>query len=167
MRRSPLRDLIEPNTPIAANVHDFSRKNQGLINVGKEYLKNKSELAYNEQRDKSRKNYIEKYFVPALEDLKQKIDDGAWDYKGTTEQISAELQNPQDKEKKRNIDKKAIKAYLETLILSYTGSPSDTAAEEIVMFCDILRQREKKKIQEGIDSPGSEFIIILKVCSIV
>ena len=84
MRRSPLKDLIDTNTPIVTDVHDFSRKNRGLINAGKEYLKNESKLAYNEQRDKNKKNYIEKYFVPALKDLMHRIDDGAWDWERPT-----------------------------------------------------------------------------------
>ena len=171
MRRSPLRELTKSNpATVRMNVHDFEHQNPDLINAGKTYLQANSELAYHVERDKSKINYITNYFIPALKDLALRIDRGDWDYKGSIEQIPTDqFSTQEDKEKelqrlieKRNKEKRELKIYFETLSLSYQASPEDKAAEEIVMFCDILKQREQKKTQEGDQESSIKLINKLK-----
>lgn len=149
--RDILAELTEPNTEEnfgqgAMAIHSFSQENARLLQQGKEYLIKQSKMAFSTQKHGDKASYVSDYLVPALSDLQERIRKGEWDFLGESE--SAKRNREQDKAK--------VIEYLSLLKLSYSESPNDAAAEELVMFYTILQQ------EEGDESGASPFVILFE-----
>ena len=151
MRRNLLDELINPFAPGqvddhgggAMTIHNFAHSNAQLLQEGSRYLRT-SEQAYDESKHHSKAQYVSDHLTPALEDLKERINGGEWDYKG----------DDQDETAKREEDKRKVLSLLDKLIQDYTQSPGDAASEELVMFHHILAH------EESGERMGSPFVIL-------
>ncbi|MEC7030103.1 MAG: hypothetical protein VXW87_00320, partial [Pseudomonadota bacterium] len=134
-------------------VHSFANSNSALLETGAKYLETHSDKVTRDNYNGPASDYISNELTPILKGLQEKIKNGAWDYQGSNEAIKA----------RRESDKQELLKYIDTLIKSYTNSPNDAAADELVMMYDLLEKQElNEKGEESNEKGVSPFVCLFE-----
>ena len=126
--RNPFEELMNPQEATNTHnnygggimaIHNFANDNSGLMRLGKKYLREKSGMAYDQEKHGSKEKYVKKHLIPVLTDLQNKIENGEWDYVG----------NDASSREEREEQKKTVSEFLEQLKDNYRSSPNDAGVE--------------------------------------